>query len=155
MKALSCQAVSMFFPLRRATATLAVPTSRPMGWVALSRSSRRCSASSAPFKRLSLRSSMLLPSAFVGCWHLLGPAGRALLLVPGLIRRPAVVEPLSLGADLVQAASLPIRLFAQDPLRVAHASPRLAQHFQEFLVVAVAEHGHAGREAIVLVGQPE
>src|SRR5574342_997401 len=106
MKALSCQAVSMpLFDLRRATATLAVPTSRPMGWVALSRSSIRCSTSSATFHRWSFRSSMLLPSGFIGCGPLLRPAGRAFGLAPGLLGDPAVEKLLPLAAHLVERAA--------------------------------------------------
>src|SRR5262245_27814769 len=116
----------------------------------------RCSTSSATFHRWSFRSSMLLPSAFIGCGPpLLGAAGGALGRLPRLLAGPLVEEPLPLAAHLFQAAALPSGLFGQDALRVAHARPRLAQDLDEVLVVAEAEDGHARREPIVLVRQSE
>src|SRR5262245_40121970 len=155
MNALSCQAASIPLFLRRATATLAVPTSRPMGLVARSRSSIRCSTSSATFHRWSFGCSMLLPSAFIGCGQPLRPAGGGVRLALRLFGCPAVEELLPLAAHVVEAAALPSRLFGQDPLRVAHARPRLAEDLDEVLVVTETEDGHARREPIVLVRQPE
>src|SRR5690242_18685205 len=137
MNALSCAAVSMSLPRRRAATILLVPTSMPYG-LALTRSSMRSSASCATFQRWSLRSLMAL--LLLSCRAALGP-GRGrwalcdVLFVAGLFGDPVVVQLVLLAAEDFHRPALLLGLVVQSLFRFVHAGPGRPHHAAQELVV--------------------